>query len=453
MLYFETDETREIAIGETYVDVPCTCQTDGEEGNGLIAGQISTLVDPIAYVDSAVNTEVSAGGADIESDEDFTDRIYLAPSGYSVAGPRDAYKYHTKSFMDAAIGDVEVTSPEPCEVEVRFLLSDGSLPSETLCKKVLGHLNDDNIRPLTDRLSVLAPTGQGFNIRFTYYINKSDMDKAVSIQSAVAAALQEYISWQTHTIGRDINPSVLTKMMVAAGAKRVVMQSLPLSIKIRMTQYRIREWVDYYGADGVYIAFSGGKDSSVLLHIAREMYPEISAVYVDTGLEYPEVREFVKRQENVEIIRPKMNFRQVIIKYGYPMIGKEVAGCVYGARRYMEKLLEREKSAEHGGKVPNHSYMADLVGIDRREDKENELYKSLIRGEIPSKDIKTPVRYLIMQGKYPHKENGVETSEYSKMYNKERYKFFLEAPFEIADHCCSIMKKSPIRTSAKSRLT
>lgn len=225
VLYFETDETREIAIGETYVDVPCTCQTDGEEGNGLIAGQISTLVDPIAYVDSAVNTEVSAGGADIESDEDFTDRIYLAPSGYSVAGPRDAYKYHTKSFMDAAIGDVEVTSPEPCEVEVRFLLSDGSLPSETLCKKVLGHLNDDNIRPLTDRLSVLAPTGQGFNIRFTYYINKSDIDKAVSIQSAVAAALQEYISWQTHPIGRDINPSVLTKMMVAAGAKRVVIES------------------------------------------------------------------------------------------------------------------------------------------------------------------------------------------------------------------------------------
>lgn len=225
VLYFETDETREIAIGETYVDVPCTCQTDGEEGNGLIAGQISTLVDPIAYVDSAVNTEVSAGGADIESDEDFADRIYLAPSGYSVAGPRDAYKYHTKSFMDAAIGDVEVTSPEPCEVEVRFLLSDGSLPSETLCKKVLGHLNDDNIRPLTDRLSVLAPTGQGFNIRFAYYINKSDIGKAVSIQSAVAAALQEYISWQTHTIGRDINPSVLTKMMVAAGAKRVVIES------------------------------------------------------------------------------------------------------------------------------------------------------------------------------------------------------------------------------------
>lgn len=208
------------------------------------------------------------------------------------------------------------------------------------------------------------------------------------------------------------------------------MQSLSLSIKIRMTQYRIREWVDYYGTDGVYIAFSGGKDSSVLLHIAREMYPKISAVYVDTSLEYPEVREFVRQQENVEIIRPEINFRQVIIKYGYPMIGKEVAGCVYGARRYMEKLLEREKNAERMGEIPNHSYMADLVGIDRREDRENAAYQSLIRGEIPSTDIKTPVRYLMLMGKYPHKENGVKTSEYSKMYNKERYKFFWKRPLK-----------------------
>ena len=227
------------------------------------------------------------------------------------------------------------------------------------------------------------------------------------------------------------------------------MQSLPLSAKIRMTEYRIREWVEYYGYDGVYISFSGGKDSTVLLDIARKMYPEIGAVYVDTGLEYPEVREFVKQYENVEIIRPKMNFRQIIIKYGYPMIGKEVAGCVYGARRYVEKLMEREKSAKSGGSVANHSYMADLVGIDRRDDRENELYKSLIRGEIPSTDIKAPVRYLILHGKYPHKENGVETSEYSKMYNKERYKFFLEAPFEISNHCCSIMKKAPMHNYAK----
>ena len=227
------------------------------------------------------------------------------------------------------------------------------------------------------------------------------------------------------------------------------MQSLPLSAKIRMMQYRIREWVDYYGDDGVYISFSGGKDSTVLLHIIREMYRNIGAVYVDTGLEYPEVREFVKQHENVEIIRPRMNFRQIIIKYGYPMIEKEVAAYVYGARRYLKKLAEQEKNAGSGGIIPNYSYMADLVGIDRREDRGNAAYQSLSRGEIPSTHIKKPVRYLILQGKYIHKENGVETSEYSKMYNKERYKFFLDAPFEISDHCCSIMKKAPMHNYAK----
>ena len=90
-----------------------------------------------------------------------------------------------------------------------------------------------------------------------------------------------------------------------------------------MTEYRIRQWVDYYGENGVYVGFSGGKDSTVLLHMIRKIYQGGGkAVYVDTGLEYPEIREFVRSFENVEILRPKMNFRQVIMKYGYPFIGK-----------------------------------------------------------------------------------------------------------------------------------
>ena len=169
---------------------------------------------------------------------------------------------------------------------------------------------------------------------------------------------------------------------------------------------------------------------------------------MDTGLEYPEIREFVKLHENVEVLRPKINFRQAIERYGYPFISKEVAGCVYGARRYMERLAWREKNPG-GGSVPNYSHMADLLGVDRREDKGNALYQGLARGEVPGAGEKAPVRYLILQGKYPHKEKGVETSEYSKMYNKERYKFFLEAPFEISDRCCDVMKKAPMHSYAK----
>ena len=121
-----------------------------------------------------------------------------------------------------------------------------------------------------------------------------------------------------------------------------MLQALPLEVKVRKTEERIKEWVEEYGIDGVYVSFSGGKDSTVLLHIARRLFPTIKAVFVDTGLEYPEIREFVRTFDNVEWLKPKMNFKQVIEKYGYPFISKEVSGCVDGARKYVRILTDRQ---------------------------------------------------------------------------------------------------------------
>lgn len=112
-----------------------------------------------------------------------------------------------------------------------------------------------------------------------------------------------------------------------------LLQNLPLEAKVLKSKQRIREWVSYYGTDGVYVAFSGGKDSTVLLHLVRSLYPTVQAVYVDTGMEYPEVRRFAKRFENVDSLRPKMRFDEVVKKYGYPLISKEVAECVNQARK------------------------------------------------------------------------------------------------------------------------
>ena len=112
------------------------------------------------------------------------------------------------------------------------------------------------------------------------------------------------------------------------------LQAYPLEMKVMLTKQRIREWVNYFGTDGVYVSFSGGKDSTVLLHIVREMYPYIPAVFCDTGLEYPEIRNFVKTFDNVTWLKPKMTFRQVIEKYGYPFIGKEVSQQVWEVRTY-----------------------------------------------------------------------------------------------------------------------
>lgn len=112
-----------------------------------------------------------------------------------------------------------------------------------------------------------------------------------------------------------------------------ILQNLPLEMKIARTEKLIKEWVHFHGLQNVFVSFSGGKDSTVLLHIARKIYPELSAVFVDTGLEYPEIRDFVKTFKNVKFLSPAKNFATVISEYGYPVISKAVSHNVGILRR------------------------------------------------------------------------------------------------------------------------
>ena len=125
-----------------------------------------------------------------------------------------------------------------------------------------------------------------------------------------------------------------------------MLQSLPLNLKIEKTRLRIKEWYEYWDGE-VYISFSGGKDSTVLLDIVRNMYPDVLAVYSDTGLEYPEIKEFVKTFPNVTIVRPKHSFKQILTKYGYPIISKEVANVVENARRWIKQNIENGGGQKH----------------------------------------------------------------------------------------------------------
>ena len=110
------------------------------------------------------------------------------------------------------------------------------------------------------------------------------------------------------------------------------MQAWSLERKIQVTQTRLIEWYQKFGGK-VYVSFSGGKNSTVLLHIARQLYPDIEAVFGDTGLEDPEIREFVKSFDNVTWLRPEINFREVVTRYGYPLISKNISHMVDIAKR------------------------------------------------------------------------------------------------------------------------
>lgn len=218
-IYFEVASYSEIPVGSLYADVKVQAIDAGENGNGIAAGLINKIVDPLPYIESVTSTTASAGGADIESDADLTYRVYMAPAGYSVAGPKDAYEYFAKSFR-ADVADVEVYSPAPCKVTVRFLLDGGVIPDQKTRSEMLAYLSDETRRPLADEVTVEVPEEVGYNITLTYWIAESKSGAAVSIQATVNAAIAEYQIWQ-RAMGRDINPTELTARIRNAGAKRV----------------------------------------------------------------------------------------------------------------------------------------------------------------------------------------------------------------------------------------
>lgn len=219
-VYFITTDILEIPAGELYGEVNAECREIGTKGNGYAIGVIKTLVDPVAYVERVENVTVSSGGADLETDENLAERIFLSPSSWSTAGPDDAYKYWVRTF-NPAIGDVMVESETPGEVDIFFILQDGQIPDQTIIQELEDYLSNEEIRPLTDQVIVRAPEIQEYRIDLTYYINKSDRTKASQIHENIQIAVQEYMKWQRAKIGRDINPDQLRKRLVSAGAKRL----------------------------------------------------------------------------------------------------------------------------------------------------------------------------------------------------------------------------------------
>ena len=201
------------------------------------------------------------------------------------------------------------------------------------------------------------------------------------------------------------------------------MQHWSLERKIRVTQTRIIEWNQHYGGK-VAVSFSGGVDSTVLLDLARRVYPNIGAVFVNTTMEFPEIIQFVKSFNNVEIIRPKTNYSRVIDEYGYPVISKEVSNYIHRItsnpacmKAYKDgvHLQSAEWLRKNFMTVP-FSFMKCMFGFSK----------------------KTAAEFL-MTGKIPKSKYCIPQSWHS----------LIEAPFPVNDRCCYHLKKAPIKKYTK----
>lgn len=220
---WETAEDIYVTAGETYADVKAVCQTVGAAGNGFVAGQINTIVDLFAYYQSCANLTESDGGGDAATDEEFYELLRLSMDGYSCAGARGGYIYFAKR-VDTKIADVIAASPTPGVVKLYVLMDDGSIATEEMKEKVLAACSADDVRPLTDFVSVEDPEQVPYNVRLTYYIQDDAEVSAEELALAVAKKVGEFTDWQSAKLGRDINPSRLISMLMETGIKRVELE-------------------------------------------------------------------------------------------------------------------------------------------------------------------------------------------------------------------------------------
>lgn len=209
-VFFTTIESKTALTAATYVDIKAECNLEGIVGNDYAAGGISVILDPQPYLSSAANLDTTANGSDAETDEELRDRIKLAPSAFSVAGPKGAYKYFAKSahpnIIDVAVTTGhEVDSPFdiiPGQVDIFPLMADGEDPDTEIQDAVLAICNDDKVRPLTDTVIVKAPTKLNYDIE----VELTLLDTAVQaeVEAAVMAKLNEYADKRKKKLGIDV---------------------------------------------------------------------------------------------------------------------------------------------------------------------------------------------------------------------------------------------------------
>lgn len=219
IVFFATTEDRIISMESGVETIPCKSLQDGAVCNNYGVGQINVLTDVIPYVVEVSNVSAPVGGKDIEDTQSYRARLKLRNSTFSTAGPKTAYVYYAMS-ADACIASVSVVTTEEATVNVVILCEGGSIPTDETISKVQQILDNSNIRPVTDKVVVNAPNQVHYNVDVSYTLPK-DIEDIESVKTCVEQAVSNYIAWQSEELGRSINPNILLKEMLNAGAYSV----------------------------------------------------------------------------------------------------------------------------------------------------------------------------------------------------------------------------------------
>lgn len=226
-IIFATNEDLTIPAGKITGEILATCTTGGVIGNNCPKNTINTIVTPLPYVLSANNISISSGGADTESDAEYYERILLAPEQFSTGGSEAAYLYQARKFSSAII-DVKSHCPEdePCHVYIYPLMTGGEIPTDDIINGLYDWLIQSKIKVATDVIHVKKPEAVEYEINLGYYIHADNIRRVAAISENIEKAVQEYIAWQQHKIGRAISPAELIYRVKNAGAYDVDLTTL-----------------------------------------------------------------------------------------------------------------------------------------------------------------------------------------------------------------------------------
>lgn len=200
-------------VNEAARAVMLAYSTDSDLDNLAVNFNVERLT--IQEEDDSVTPPIEAV---MESDPDLRTRTQQAFEGLSVAGPTAAYEFWGRS-ADGRVADISAVSPTPACVTISVLSREGDgTASDDLLSVVAAALNDEEVRPVADRVTVQSAEIVPYQIDATLYIYQGP--EAEPVRQASEQQLQAYIAAQNR-LGRDIRLSAIYAALHVEGVQRV----------------------------------------------------------------------------------------------------------------------------------------------------------------------------------------------------------------------------------------